>query len=346
MAELRRVLHALPKVDLHRHLEGSLRLETLAEIAREHGIDLPSYDIERLRPYVQITDDPPGFQRFLKKFQLLRRFYTTREAVERVAYEAVIDAAFDNVRYLELRFNPAALAHAQGFSFHEVTAWVAESVAHAQAAARTGINVRLLCTIVRHEPLAAAAEIVEVALAFRDRGVVGIDLAGDELLHSARPFAPLFRHAAREGLGLTVHAGEAGGPENVREAIEQLGARRIGHGIRAIEDSTVVQLIRQRNITLEVCPTSNLQTGVMPNFGRHPLRDLYQLHVPVTVNTDDPSISDTTLTDEYLAAVKGMGLSLRDLRTFNRNAIRAAFLPADERLALEKQILDEFDRRL
>jgi len=132
----------------------------------------------------------------------------------------------------------------------------------------------------------------------------------------------------------------------VREAIEQLGARRIGHGIRAIEDSAVVQLIRQRNVTLEVCPTSNLQTGVMPNFSHHPLRDLYQLHVPVTINTDDPSISDTTLTDEYLVTMKGMGLGLRDLRTFNRYAIRAAFLPANERLALEKQILSEFDQRL
>jgi len=196
------------------------------------------------------------------------------------------------------------------------------------------------------ETLAAAAEIVEVALACRDRGIVGVDLAGDEMLHPALPFAPLFRHAAEQGLGITVHAGEAGGSENVREAIEQLNARRIGHGIHAIEDSAVIQLIRQRNVTLEVCPTSNLQTGVMPNFGHHPLRDLYQLRVPVTVNTDDPSVSDTTLTDEYLVTVKGMGLGLRDLRTFNRNAIRASFLPVEDRLQLEQQILEEFDQRL
>jgi adenosine deaminase len=125
--ELRQLLHALPKVDLHRHLEGSLRLETLAEIAEEHGIDLPSYDIEQLRPYVQFTDEEPGFQRFLEKFKLLRRFYTTREAVKRVAYEAVADAAADNVKYLELRFSPSALAHAQSFSLHEVTEWVIEA---------------------------------------------------------------------------------------------------------------------------------------------------------------------------------------------------------------------------
>src|SRR5450759_133757 len=117
--ELRRILQSVPKVDLHRHLEGSLRLETLSELAREHGIDLPSYEIEHLRPYVQITNDPPNFQRFLEKFSLLRRFYTTREAVERVAYEAIVDAAEDNVRYLELRFNPAALSQAGGFGFDE-----------------------------------------------------------------------------------------------------------------------------------------------------------------------------------------------------------------------------------
>ncbi len=340
---MRSVLHALPKVELHRHLEGSLRLETLAEIAREHGIDLPSYDIDRLRPYVQMTNDPPDFRRFLEKFHLLRRFYTTREAVERVAYEAVIDAAADNVRYLELRFNPAALAHAQGFSFGEVTEWVARGVARAQQ--DVNITVRLLCTVVRSE-IQSADQIIEVAAAFHDRGVVGVDLAGDETSDPAVPFAPLFRRAADLGLGITVHAGEAAGAANVREAIEVLSARRIGHGIRAIEDPAVVQLIRQHGVALEVCPTSNLQTGVMQHFGHHPLRDLYQLGVAVTLNTDDPSVSDTTLTDEYLVAVKGLGLSLRDLRTFNRNSIRAAFLPEHERQRLEHAILEEFDARL
>ncbi len=342
--DLRSVLHALPKIDLHRHLEGSLRLETLAEIAREHGIDLPSYDIERLRPLVQITDDPPDFHRFLEKFQVLRRFYTTREAVERVAYEAVVDAAMDNVRYLELRFNPAALAHTQGFPFVEVADWVTQAVNRAQRDA--DIVVRLLCTIIRSEHLKTANEIIDIALAYREHGIVGVDLAGDEIRFPAAPFAPLFQHAAENGLGVTIHAGEAAGAENVREAIEAMHARRIGHGIRSIEDSAVIQLLRQNNVVLEVCPTSNLQTGVMQNFGHHPLRDLYQLGVAVTLNTDDPSISDTTLTDEYLVAVKGMGLSLRDLRSFNRNSIRAAFVEEPVRSRLEKKILTEFDARL
>jgi adenosine deaminase len=342
--ELRRILQRVPKVDLHRHLEGSLRLETLAEIAREHGIDLPSYEIEHLRPYVQITNDPPNFQRFLEKFSLLRRFYTTREAVERVAYEAIVDAAEDNVRYLELRFNPAALSQAGGFGFDEVADWVIEAAD--RAADETHIRVRLLCTIVRHEPMELAERTIEVALARRDRGIVGVDLAGDEVRFSALPFRDLLRRAADGGLGITIHAGEAAGADNVREAVELLGANRIGHGIRSIENSDVVKMLRDRHVTLEVCPTSNLQTGVMQKFGHHPLRDLYLLGVPVTINTDDPSISDTTLTDEYLVAIMGMGVTLQDIQHFNRHAIRAAFVPADERAELEQRIMAEFDQHL
>ena len=339
--ELRQLLHALPKVDLHRHLEGSLRLETLAEIAEEHGIDLPSYDIEQLRPYVQFTDEEPGFQRFLEKFKLLRRFYTTREAVKRVAYEAVADAAADNVKYLELRFSPSALAHAQSFSLHEVTEWVIEAVDQAQA--ETGVVARLLRAVVRHDSYDLARQVIEVAIAYRERGVVGVDLTGDEVHCPAAAFAPLFHRAADYGLGITIHAGEAGGAANVREAIELLQAQRIGHGIRSIEDSRVVQLLRQRNVALEICPTSNMQTGVVDNFGLHPLRDLYVLGVNVTINTDDPSVSDTSLTDEYMVAMLGLGISLRDLRTCTRNSIRAAFLPPDTKRQLETSILSEFD---
>jgi adenosine deaminase len=344
LPELRRLLYHLPKVDLHRHLEGSLRLETLADIAREHGIDLPSYEIEHLRPYVQITNDPPDFGRFLEKFRLLRRFYTTREAVERVAYEAVIDAAADNVRYLELRFNPAALSHAQGFDFAEVTDWVIEAVNRAQA--ESSIVVRLLCTLVRHEPIDLAERTIDVALARRARGIVGVDLAGDEVRFPAAPFRDLFRRAAEGGLGITIHAGEAGGADNVREAIELLGAQRIGHGIRAIENSDVVKLVRDRQVALEVCPTSNLQTGVMRKFGHHPLRDLYLLGVPVTINTDDPSVSDTTLTDEYLVAIMGMDIMLENLRAFNQNSLQAAFLPPAERDQLMAQVMSEFDQQI
>jgi adenosine deaminase len=337
-------VHSLPKADLHRHLEGSLRLSTLVEIAQEHGVDLPVYNIEDLRPYVQITDDPANFHRFLEKFRLLRRFYKTPEAVARVAYEAVADAAQDNVRYLELRFNPAALARTQGFSYEEVTDWVIEAVDRAQA--DHPITVRLIATAVRNEGVENARRIAEVAIARKEHGITGLDLAGDEVNFDAAPFAPVFREAQEAGMGITIHAGEAGGADNVQHAVLEMGATRIGHGVRAIENSDVIKLLRERHITLEVCPTSNLQTGVMHNFSHHPLRDLYMLGVAVTLNTDDPSVSDTTLTDEYLVALMTMGIHTSHLRRMNANALRAAFLPEAVRREMEQNVMAEFDRHL
>jgi adenosine deaminase len=326
--DFHKTLRQLPKIDLHRHMEGCLRLETLAEVAREKGVSLPSYDIEELRPYVQFTDDVPNFYNFLGKMELLRQFYSVGEAVERVAYEAVADATHDNIEYLELRVSPAGKQIPPDEVMHNLVLGVE------RATRDYPIQVRLLISIIREFGVKVAEEILELALAYHDRGVVGLDLAGHEETHPGAPFAAVFWRARKAGLGITIHAGEVGGAESVREAVEILGAQRIGHGVRAIEDHRVVRLLRERNIALEVCPTSNLQTGVTHAFTQHPLRDLYHLAVPVTINTDDPSISDTTLTDEYLVAVMGMGLTVHDIQQMILNAARASFLPPDEKQAL------------
>ncbi|TET55378.1 MAG: adenosine deaminase [Anaerolineales bacterium] len=326
---LREALQALPKVDLHRHLEGSLRLSTLAEIAGQHGVDLPGCDIEELRPLVTARDDEPDFHRFLRKFEVLRRFYCTQEAVERVAYEAVADAAGDNVRYLELRFNPVALARAQSFPLDDVTTWVCMAVA--KSAADRGIEAKLILQIGRDETLKTAAEIAEVALAHREDGVVGLDLAGDEVKYPAAPFSPIFRAARQDGLNVTVHAGEAGGAANVREAIELLGAQRIGHGLRTIDDQETVELVRTQQTTLEVCPTSNLQTGVVDSLSSHPLPLLLNQGIRATINTDDPSVSDTTLTDEYLTAALAMEITTEQIKETILDAVRGSFQPQGER---------------
>jgi adenosine deaminase len=322
--DLRATLAALPKVDLHRHLEGSLRLETLCDIALEHGIDLPSYDIESLRPLVTVTDEKPDYRGFLEKFAVLRRFYPTRDAVERVAREAIGDAAADNVKYLELRFNPVALARLQGFGLPEVTEWVC-SAAHS-AERENDIDVRLILQIGRDEPLATAYDIADIAAAHQGGGVVGLDLAGDEVDSPAAAFADVFRHARDSGLGLTLHAGEAGGADNVLEAIS-LGAQRIGHGIGAAGNPQALKAIRDGGITLEMCPTSNLQTGAVRSLAEHPLTEMLGHHLRVTVNTDDPSISDTTLTDEYLVAALAMGVSLAQIKTMILNSVEGSFLP-------------------
>lgn len=329
----RTVLASWPKIDLHRHLEGSLRLSTLAEIAREHGVDLPSWDLEALRPYVQIIDDDTrDFQSFLSKFKLLRRFYSTREAVMRVAYEAVADAAADNVKYLELRFNPVALAKVQGFSYDEVAEWVISAVDDAQN--DHDIQVRLIAQIGRDESLGVAWQVAEVAAAFQDQGFVGIDLAGDEINYSAVPFSEIFKWAKAQGLHVTIHAAEAGDVSNIREAIEELGAERIGHGVRAREDLSVIDLLIRHNVTLEMCPTSNFQTGVISRLSQHPLWAYQKVGIRVTINTDDPSISSTTLTDEYLVASGVIGIPLRAIRQMVLTAAEAAFLPRAERQRL------------
>lgn len=325
-------LHTLPKIDLHRHLEGSLRLQTLSEIAQENGIDLPGYAIEDLRPFATITEEEPDFQRFLAKFEFLRRFYPTRDAVERVAYEAVTDADDDNVKYLELRFNPVALARTQGFPLESVTSWVCGAVAKAQR--DRGIDVNLIVQIGRGEDLNTAWELVHLAVAHQDRGIVGLDLAGDETQYPAYPLADAFRYARSEGLHVTIHAGEAGGPENVREAVQELGAERVGHGVRAVEDSSVLRLLRDRHVTLEICPTSNIQTGIVERLWLHPLPDLLELEIPVSINTDDPSISDTTLTDEYRIAMSAMGLTLDQIKQSIVTAAEASFRPPHSRQRL------------
>jgi len=337
---MRAILAGWPKIELHRHLEGSLRLSTLAEIAKEHGVDLPSWDLEKLRPYVQIVDDPPDFQSFLSKFRLLRSFYSSREAVMRVTSEAVADAAADNVRYLELRFNPVALAQVQGFGYEEVVEWVSAATRDAQR--DHDIQVRLITQIGRDESVATAWQIAEIAAAFQDQGVVGIDLAGDEISYRAAPFAEVYQWARAQGLYVTIHAGEVGQATNIREAIELLGANRIGHGVRAIEDHSVIQLLIDRDVVLEICPTSNLQTGAIPSLGEHPLAALKQLGVRVTINTDDPSISNTTLTDEYLVVLRGIGTPLSAIRDMVLAAAEAAFLPTVER----QQLVEQFHRTL
>ena len=326
---LREWAHSLPKIDLHRHLEGSLRLTTLVEIAREHGIALPSYDIEQLRPLVQVTDDSQDYLHFLGKFQFLHRFYTSREVVQRVVREAITDAANDNIHYLELRFNPQAMANAQKFALAHVVEWVIEATEQAQN--QTGTRTCLILTIPRQESLSMANEITDLAIAHFGPFIRAIDLVGDEINFPVERFIEPVKRAQEAGLHATIHAGEWAGPQSIRAAVHYLNAQRIGHGIRAVEDSDVVRLLYNRKVTLEVCPTSNIQTGAAGTFAQHPLLDLVNLQLRVTLNTDDPRVCNTTLSDEYVVAIDAMGLQKRDLYRMLRYAADAAFIPSEER---------------
>ncbi len=332
-----RAMAAWPKIELHRHLEGSIRLPTLIEAAQQYDIELPAYDVESLRPYVQVTehDEASAFV-FLSKFDVLRKFYCSMDIIRRITWEAIEDAARDNVRYMELRFTPHALARQNNYSYRDVILTVCEAIADAQQA--FDIVVRLIISVNRHESITIAHRVLDAALALNRPEIVALDLAGQEVGHSARPFRALFLRAQEAGLHTTVHAGEWDGPDNVREAIEVLNAERIGHGVRAIEDSRVVQLVRERGITLETCPTSNMQSGVVPHLKNHPLADLTYLNTRTTINTDDPALSNICLTDELVLAHVGLGMPLAQIKKCVMNAAFSAFLPADQR----EQLIAEF----
>lgn len=329
----------LPKVELHRHLEGSLRLRTLLEVARSHDMDL--FGTERLRPLVQIREeDPLTSTNFLSKFQTLRKFYRSSDVIGRITREAVADAAVDNVRYLELRFTPVALSRVENFTPSEVIDWVIEGAE--QSSREFGIITRLIVSVNRHESPELAAQVIDLAIERKSDGIVGVDLAGDEANYPATPFAKIFQNARDEGLRVTVHAGEWSGAGNVAAAIDQLGAERIGHGVRVLEDPAVVALAREQGTVFEVCVTSNYQSGVVDGIGAHPLPEMLAAGLNVTINTDDPSISGITLGDEYYTVCEKLGLSFGTLRQRVLAAAEAAFMPPEERHKLVEQLQREF----
>jgi len=329
---------AFPKVELHRHLEGSLRLGTLWEVAREHDMVIPTTG--QLRSLVQVNErEPYTFENFLSKFETLRLFYRTPEIIERVTREAVEDAALDNVRYLELRFTPVALSKAQGYPLTEVMDWV---IAGAHVAQKEhNITTRLIASVNRNESVVLAEQVAQLAVDRQEEGVVGLDLAGNEAVYSALPFTGVFHEAKKAGLHITAHAGEWGGPSNVSDAILGLKAERIGHGVRIMEDAKVVALALEHRPAFDVCVTSNFQSGVVPALEEHPLMRMLSAGLNVTLNTDDPSISQICLSDEYDVAVEELGMPLDVLKERVLAAGRAAFLPEGERQALVQSLEKE-----
>jgi len=319
-------LRALPKVELHRHLEGSVRYGTFLEIAREAGIDLPRRGLKsRIRVGPR---DPRTLRSFLKKFDLFRNLYPSRESVERVAREAVEDAARDGVVHLELRFSAVHFSRRMQCDPVECAGWIIA------AAKRVPISVKFIVTLGRHFSAADNAPSLEAALAHRP-DVVGIDVAGDE----ARPITPLvpfLKRARKAGLALTLHAGEARGPDSVREAIA-LGASRLGHGVRAVRDAALLKEVLRRGIAFELCPTSNVQTGAVRSLATHPLKRLLRAGHRVTLNTDDPAISGIDLTHEFGVA-RRLGLSAGDLDALTDHAVEAAFLTEGERKSLRRRV--------
>jgi adenosine deaminase len=266
-------------------------------------------------------------------------FYRSPEVIDRITREAVEDAAKDNARYLELRFTPVALSRAERFPLNEVMNWV---VIAAQAAAHQyGIMVRLIASVNRHESPGLAEQVAWLAAERRESGVVGLDLAGNEAEFPAAPFIGVFREARQAGLPSSIHAGEWGPAANVRQAIEDFGTGRIAHGVRVLEDAAVTALARERGVVFEVCVTSNYQSGVVSRPGTHPLPTMLESGLKATINTDDPSISRITLSQEYQIASEELGVSAQALQASIITAAQASFLVESDRNELVRSLKKE-----
>lgn len=323
----------MPKIELHRHLEGSLRLETLVEIALENKIPIPKYDVESLRPLVQVTPDQPKTpQNFLSKFNTLRQFYLSPEIIKRLTREVIIDAANDNVKYMELRFTPKTLCKVIDCTPFDAIQWVCEATR--ETIVQHDIDVWLIVSINRHEGVELAEEVAQAVYKCHDQSIVALDLAGLEAGYSASAFRDVFRKARENGLHVTLHAGEWEGAQSVWDAVGNVGAERIGHGIHVIEDPGVVQILRDRGIVLEVCPSSNVDSGAVTSIEQHPLRKLIDSNLLVTINTDDPLISGITLSDEIYRTMERYELTLENIKQHTLIAARSAFLPSEKRSKL------------
>ena len=313
------------KAELHLHLDGSLRIETALELARTRSVDAPR-DVEGMRAALVAPMPCHDQAELLRAFELPIALLQDAEALERVTSELVETKAAENVRYVEIRWGP--LLHvARGLSLADGIAAVARGAR--DAAARTGTEVRLICTAIRSHDPAANVQLAETAARFIDDGLTGWDLAGPEArfpdphLHAAA-----FTAARAGGLRITLHAGEWGGAPQVRRALA-MDPERIAHGAAAIDDPDLCRELIARRVTLDLCPTSNWQAGLVPSIASHPLARLHRLGVPVTLSTDDTTVSDLTLTDEYERGLDEIGLTLPELWAIDRHALDVAFADAE-----------------
>jgi adenosine deaminase len=340
-----------PKALLHDHLDGGLRPSTVIDIAGQTGYDgLPATDVDELAKWFRTRSHSGSLERYLEPFSHTVAVMQTPDALYRVAYECVEDLAADSVVYAEVRFAPE-LHIDRGLSFDEIVDAVLEGFAAGEkacAAAGRAITVRLLVTAMRHA--AVSRRIAELAIRFRDKGVVGFDIAGAEAGNPPTRHLDAFEYMRDHNARFTIHAGEAFGLPSIHEAIAFCGADRLGHGVRIVDDIDVVDggevrlgrlasILRDKRIPLELCPSSNVQTGAVKSIADHPFDLLARTRFRVTVNTDNRLMSDTSMSLEMYRLVGAFGYGWSDLERFTINAMKSAFIAFDERLAIIDEVI-------
>jgi adenosine deaminase len=333
---LDRFLLRMPKVELHVHLEGAMRPSVLIELARRNGVELPAADEAGLKRWFRFRD----FDHFVEVYLTCSRALRAPEDFKLLASDFLAEQAMQNVLYSEVHFTISTHL-ANGVDGGEVMDALGEAMAEGER--RFGVVMRLIPDVVRNVGPAAADRTLEWALAGRGRGVVAIGLSGSEARFGNEPFRRHFEAARAGGLRRVAHAGEHAGPESIRSVLEVCGAERIGHGVRAIEDAALMAELRDRRVPLEVCPTSNLCLGVVPDLAHHPFDQLYRGGLRVSVSSDDPAFFQTNLTREYLRLAQAFGYDAEQLAGLALSALRQSFLPEAERAALEARFHEQLE---
>lgn len=324
----------LPLIELHRHLCGNIRLSTILDLARRHHIPLPADAEEALRPYVRVSEAQPGVMAFISRIQFAVSVLADTAACRRAAYENVQDAAQEGIDYLELRFSPWFMAEAFSLDPASVVAAVCEGAAG--AARDAGIRVNLIGILSRTYGVHVAWKEL-AALLTRREAICAVDLAGDEINYPGDLFKGHFQRAREAGWHVTVHAGESCGAESIWQALDELGAERIGHAVRALEDPRLLEALRVRRTGVECNLTSNVQTSSVTTYAAHPLKRFLEMGLLATINSDDPGISGIDLRYEYEKAAPAAGLSLAQIRQAQINSLEVAFLSPAEKQALREK---------
>ena len=334
------IIKKLPKAELHCHLDGSLRVKTIIELAQIQGVELPSKDEADLLKILSIGDSPGSLEDYIGKFDITLSVLQTPESLERVAFELAMDCHNDGVRYLEVRYSP--IFHTKnGMRLSETVYSVKKGLE--QAFNQCGIITGIIICGIRHISPDHSMELANLSIQYKNKGVVGFDLAGAEENFPAKKHKEAFYLILNNNINTTIHAGEAFGPESIHQAIHVCGAHRIGHGTRVCEDIDLLNYINDHRIPLEICLTSNIHTKSVSSISKHPFKYYIDEKIRVTLNTDNRLISNTSLSNEYEIAINNFNLNENEIRTIIINGFKSAFLPHNKRRELIRKVADELE---
>ncbi len=325
----------IPKIELHCHLDGSVRVNTIIDIAKNEKIDIPSLEENKIKNLVEVPKDCKSLMEYLKRFELPNAIMQSKESLERIAFELLEDSSKENIKYIEVRFAPQLHIN-KGLSISEVIESVLKGIKKAEQIYDIKGNLILGC--MRNMSVEDGLEVVYAGKKFLNKGVVAVDLCGPEYEGFANKYKKITDTARSLGYNITIHAGEAASAQNVIDAIDILGATRIGHGVRIKDMKKAYELVKDKNITLEMCPTSNIQTKAIDNFREYPLSDFYKDNINISINTDNRTVSNITLSNEINLIIKNFDISIDDYKEIYLNSIEASFADKDTKEVLKRYI--------